>query len=192
LHELREILPPTVFFFFGFNFVVLTTNLILADYLVAFGNVMLATAGALIVGKAVLVTNAMPFLRRYDRAPLIQPILIKTLVYWAIVFLARLLDALRAAPEASARRCSRLRQSHPDPGGHPDRRRRLARLPADTALDHELGGAGSGASSSRLSSRQRDSLIGAKITLIARFNSRVRRAPPQTGDRGFESISLQR
>jgi hypothetical protein len=92
LHELREILPPTVFFFFGFNFVVLTTNLILADYLVAFGNVMLATAGALIVGKAVLVTNAMPFLRRYDRAPLIQPILFKTLVYWAIVFLARLLE----------------------------------------------------------------------------------------------------
>ena len=29
------------------------------------------------------------------------------------------------------------------PGGHPDRRRRLARLPADTALDPELGGAGS-------------------------------------------------
>ena len=91
-HELREILPPTIFFFIGFNLIVLTTNLILADYLVAFGNFMLATAGALVVGKAVLVTNAIPFLRRYDRAPLIQPILFKTVVYWAVVFLARLLE----------------------------------------------------------------------------------------------------
>jgi hypothetical protein len=92
LHELREILPPTIFFFIGFNLIVLTTNLILADYLVAFSSFMLATAAALVVGKAVLVTNALPFLRRYDRAPLIQPILFKTFVYWAVVFIARLLE----------------------------------------------------------------------------------------------------
>jgi hypothetical protein len=92
LHELREILPPTIFFFVGFNLIVLTTNLILADYLAAFGNFALATTAALVVGKAVLVANALPFLRRYDRAPLIQPILFKTAVYWAIVFLARLLE----------------------------------------------------------------------------------------------------
>jgi hypothetical protein len=92
LHELREILPPTIFFFVGFNLIVLTTNLILADYLVAFSNFMLATAAALVVGKAVLVTNALPFLRRYDRAPLIRPILFKTVVYWAVVFVARLLE----------------------------------------------------------------------------------------------------
>jgi len=53
---------------------------------------MLATVGALVVGKAVLVANAMPFLRRYDRAPLIQPILFKTVVYWAVVFVARILE----------------------------------------------------------------------------------------------------
>lgn len=47
---------------------------------------------ALIVGKAVLVANAMPFLRRYDRAPLIQPILYKTAIYWVVVFLVRLLE----------------------------------------------------------------------------------------------------
>jgi hypothetical protein len=92
LHELREILPPTIFFFVGFNLIVLTTNLILADYLAAFGNFMLATAAALVVGKAVLITNAMPVLRRYDRGPLIQPILFKTVVYWAVVFIARLLE----------------------------------------------------------------------------------------------------
>lgn len=92
LHEFREVLPPTIFFFLGFNLIVLTTNLLLAQYLVAFSNFMLATTAALIVGKAVLVANKLPFLRRYDRAPLILPILFKTAIYWVIVFLARLLE----------------------------------------------------------------------------------------------------
>ena len=93
-HEVREALPPTIFFFIGFNFVVLTTNLLVAQYMVAVSNFMLATMAALVVGKAVLVANKMPLLRRYDRAPLIQPILFKTAFYWVIVFFARLLERL--------------------------------------------------------------------------------------------------
>jgi hypothetical protein len=92
LREFREMLPPTIFFFVGFNLIVLTTNLILADYSVAFASFMLATAGALVVGKSVLVANAMAVLRHYDRGPLIEPILFKTVFYWAIVFVARLLE----------------------------------------------------------------------------------------------------
>ena len=92
LHEAREAIPPTIFFFIGFNFIVFTTNLLLADYAVAVSSFMLATVAALVVGKAVLVANAMPYLRRYDRAPLIQPILYKTAFYWVVVFLARLLE----------------------------------------------------------------------------------------------------
>jgi hypothetical protein len=92
LHEVREALPPTIFFFVGFNFIVLTTNLLVAQYLVAVSNFMLATVAALVVGKAVLVANKIPLLRRYDRAPLIQPILFKTAFYWVIVFFARLLE----------------------------------------------------------------------------------------------------
>jgi hypothetical protein len=94
LHEAREALPPTLFFFVGFNFIVLTTNLILADYSLAASNFMLATLGALVVAKAVLVANAMPYIRRYDRAPLIRPILFKTVFYSVVVFLARLLESL--------------------------------------------------------------------------------------------------
>src|SRR5271170_5250111 len=63
LHEVREALPPTIFFFVGFNFIVLTTNLLVAEYAVAVSNFMLATVAALVVGKAVLVANAMPLLR---------------------------------------------------------------------------------------------------------------------------------
>lgn len=91
-HELREALAPTAFFFIGFNFIVLTTNLLVAHYAVAVSNFMLATLGALVVGKAVLTANAMPFLKRFDRAPLIQPILFKTAIYWIAVLIARLAE----------------------------------------------------------------------------------------------------
>jgi hypothetical protein len=92
--EFRKVLPPTVFFAVGFNLVVLTTNLILDEYLVSFGNFILATIGALVVGKSVLLAHAMPFLRRFDAAPMIQPVLFKTIVYWAVVFLVRFLEKL--------------------------------------------------------------------------------------------------
>ena len=91
LREFLEILPPTIFFFIGFNLIVLTTNLILADYGGQFASFMLATAGALIVAKALLVANALPVIRHYDRAPLIRPILFKTFFYSAAVFIARLI-----------------------------------------------------------------------------------------------------
>jgi len=94
IKELREIVPPTVFFAVGFNLIVLTTDLILADYLASFGSFIVATMAALIVGKSVLVANAMPFLRRFDNAPMIRPVLFKTVVYWAVVFLVRFLEKL--------------------------------------------------------------------------------------------------
>ena len=56
---------------------------------------MVATAMALIVGKAVLVADVLlPFMRRSDNAPMIRPILFKTVIYWAVVFVARFLEGL--------------------------------------------------------------------------------------------------
>ena len=92
LDELRGALPPTIFFFVGFNFIVLTTNLLVADYAVAISNFMLVTVAALVVGKAVITANAMPFFKLFDRAPLIQPILFKTAIYWIATFIARLAE----------------------------------------------------------------------------------------------------
>ena len=92
LREFREVLPPTIFFFIGFNLIVLTTNLLLADYRAQFASFMIATASALVAAKAILVANAMPVIRRYDRAPLIRPILFKTIFYWGAVFIVRLLE----------------------------------------------------------------------------------------------------
>ena len=92
LQELSAALPPTIFFFVGFNFIVLTTNLLVAHYAVAVSNFMLATVSALVVGKAVITANAMPFIKRFDRAPLIQPILFKTAIYWIATLIARLAE----------------------------------------------------------------------------------------------------
>ncbi|MGE0117917.1 MAG: hypothetical protein AB7S71_00120 [Dongiaceae bacterium] len=94
LHEFREMLPPTIFFFVGFNLILFSKRLLLADYLIQFSGFMLATTSALVVGKTVLVANMMPFLRRFDHAPLVQPVLFKTVVYTLLVFVVRLLEAL--------------------------------------------------------------------------------------------------
>jgi hypothetical protein len=66
IEEVKEVIPPTVFFSIGFNLIQLTTQLILADYGQQFASFMIATAAALVVGKAVLVANVLPFLRRFD------------------------------------------------------------------------------------------------------------------------------
>src|ERR1700738_5246498 len=94
IKELREVVPPTVFFAISFNLLVLTTQLILADYLVHLWNFMLATTAALVVGKSVLVADALPFFRRFDTAPMVQSVLFKTIVYWTVVFLGRFLEKL--------------------------------------------------------------------------------------------------
>ncbi len=94
LREFHEVIPPTIFFFFGFNLILLTKRLILAEYLIEYAGFAIATVGALVVGKVVLVADKMPILRRFDYAPLAYPILFKTIMYTLLVFVARLLEAL--------------------------------------------------------------------------------------------------
>jgi hypothetical protein len=92
IKEFREVLPALVFFAISFNLLVLTTDLVLADYRASLGSFMIATTAAPVVGKAVLVANATRFLRRFDAGPMIQPVLFKTTVYWSVVFLFRFFE----------------------------------------------------------------------------------------------------
>ncbi|MGH6883162.1 MAG: hypothetical protein ACREFM_19725 [Hypericibacter sp.] len=98
VREFKEMIPPTLFFLVGFNLIVLTTQLLVAnqlpDFLFRLASFLVATTAALIVGKSVLVANHLAFLRRYDTAPLIQPILFRTIVYSMIVTLVRFLEKL--------------------------------------------------------------------------------------------------
>jgi hypothetical protein len=92
--EFRHMLPPVIFFAISFNLILFTMNLIMADYAHRLGSFLVATTAALVVGKAVLVADVMPFLRRFDTAPLIRPILFKAVVYWLFVLAARLIEAV--------------------------------------------------------------------------------------------------
>ena len=55
---------------------------------------MIATTTALVVGKSVLVADALPHFRRFDTAPVIQTVLLKTTIYFGVVFLVRFLEKL--------------------------------------------------------------------------------------------------
>ncbi len=93
VEEFYKVLPPTIFFAVGFNLIVLTQRILLMDYLLQFAGFMVATTTALVVGKAVLIADAIPLLRRYDRKPPIISIVFKSIFYWGCVFIARLIEA---------------------------------------------------------------------------------------------------
>src|SRR5207245_1836538 len=82
------------FFFVGFNLILWTKRLILEEHGVEFSGFLTATLAALLVGKAVLVTDNLPFMRRFDGAPMIQPILFKSAIYWLCVLMVRLAERL--------------------------------------------------------------------------------------------------
>ena len=94
LVQLKHVLPPTVFFFFGFNLILVTRWMTLQEHGIPFTNFFAATLLALLVGKAVLVVDNLRFMRRFDGAPLIQPILLKSTIYWLCVFVVRLAEGL--------------------------------------------------------------------------------------------------
>lgn len=91
--EFNRSLPPMLFFVVGFNLIALTQRLILTEQPVQHVSLALVTAAALVVGRSVVIAEKLPFLRCFDRAPLIQPILFKTAMYWAVALVARLLQA---------------------------------------------------------------------------------------------------
>jgi hypothetical protein len=94
LAQVRHMLPAVIFFFIGFNLILFTRWMTLQEHGIPFTNFFAATLAALLVGKAVLVVDNLPFMRRFDGAPLIQPILFKSAIYWAFVFAFRIVEGL--------------------------------------------------------------------------------------------------
>jgi hypothetical protein len=94
LAQVRHMLPPTIFFFVGFNLILWTKHLILREHDIDFSGFVVATLAALLVGKAVLITDNLSLMHRFDGRPLIQPILFKTAIYWACILVVRLAEEL--------------------------------------------------------------------------------------------------
>ncbi|APV51932.1 hypothetical protein BWI17_21005 [Betaproteobacteria bacterium GR16-43] len=94
LVQVKHMLPPTIFFAIGFNLILFTRWMTLQEHGIPFTNFFAATLAALLVGKVVLVVDNLPFMRRFDGAPLIQPILFKSAIYWVCVFVFRIAEGL--------------------------------------------------------------------------------------------------
>ena len=99
--ELLAVLPPTAFFFVALHIVAFVRVLMLKGTGISPLTSMSVLVAALILGKAVLVADMLPFINRFPEKPLIHNVVWKTMIYLlvsAIVhYLERLIDAWRQA-----------------------------------------------------------------------------------------------
>ena len=93
-HELQEAIVPTTFFFIVFHLVAATKTLMLESYKVPPTGAAVATVGALIVAKAVLIADKLPFINLFLGKPLILSIVWKTAIYGFLCFVFRCIEEL--------------------------------------------------------------------------------------------------
>src|SRR5437762_3466909 len=97
--EFFELLPPTIFFFVALHIVAFVHVLMLKGTRIAPSSSISIAVAALILGKAVLIADLLPFINRFPHKPLIYNIAWKTLIYLllsAIIhYLERLIDFWR-------------------------------------------------------------------------------------------------
>jgi hypothetical protein len=91
--EVREALPATVFFLVLFHLIGLTKAVVLDEDNFSALRATGATIGALIVAKAILVVEALPFVKRMTGS-LLRRAAWKTALYAAVVLLFRALEEL--------------------------------------------------------------------------------------------------
>jgi hypothetical protein len=99
--EFLKLLPPTLFFFIALHLVYLLRTLMLEGTSIALSGSMSVTIGSLILGKAVLIADMLPFINRYPVKPLIYNISWKTFIYLMIAslihYIERLIDSWQEA-----------------------------------------------------------------------------------------------
>lgn len=91
--ELRELIPPTIFFLIAFLLLLLTQALVLEQYGIDKLDLVQAVIGALIAGKVLLIVDAFHFVDRFPDRPLIWNTLGKALLYNIAALLFRYLEA---------------------------------------------------------------------------------------------------
>lgn len=79
--ELRALIPPTVFFFIALHIVALLRTLMLKGTGITTQASISVALASIILGKAVLVADLMPFMNRYPNKPLIYNVVWKSMIY---------------------------------------------------------------------------------------------------------------
>ena len=97
--EFFELLPPTIYFFVALHIVAFVRVLMLEKTGIAPSSSISIAVAALILGKAVLIADMLPFINRFPHKPLIYNIAWKTVIYLLISavihYLERLIDFWR-------------------------------------------------------------------------------------------------
>ena len=70
--EIEKVLPPTIFFFIALHLVAIFRALMLKGTGIELGTFASVTVAALILGKAVLIADLLPFINRYPDKPLVH------------------------------------------------------------------------------------------------------------------------
>jgi len=93
-HELIRLFPTVLYFFITFNLVAACYGLMIKNYKGWMANFLILSAGSLIVGKAVLIADALPFVDKFPDKPLIYNTVWKTSIYVTLAMIIRYLERL--------------------------------------------------------------------------------------------------
>ena len=83
-HEMLKMVPPTLFFFVLLHVVVIVRALMVKGTGISLPTSVSVIVASLILGKAVLLANMLPFINRYPDRPLIWNVAWKTLIYTVV------------------------------------------------------------------------------------------------------------
>jgi hypothetical protein len=92
--EFLEMLPPTVFFFVVFHIILFIRGLMAEQYSLNPLSASVAVIGALIVGKSILIADALPVANWFRQRRLLYNIAWRTFLYLMIVLLFQFIEEL--------------------------------------------------------------------------------------------------
>lgn len=101
VNEFREMLPPTLYFLAAFNLIVLTVALLSDNHELSAISHITACIGALLVGKAFLLADKLPYFHRYANQPLVYNALWKAMLYFTVTLALHLAERLISAAMSS-------------------------------------------------------------------------------------------
>lgn len=93
-HEFLKMLPPTIFFFVILHVVSIVRALMIRGTGISLPTSASVLLASLILGKAVLFANMLPFINRYPEKPLIWNAGWKTLMYTLVALVLHYLERL--------------------------------------------------------------------------------------------------
>ena len=92
--EFLKMVPPTIFFFAVFQVIVVLRTVMGSGLSISMASTSAAFIGALIVGKSILIADALPLFRWFSRKRLIFNVIWRVCLYLVFVLAFQLLEEL--------------------------------------------------------------------------------------------------